>query len=340
MKFKRGVSFWSYGHSYRAGRLTIEGMLAEISKIGATGVEALPNINNFYPYPNYTQKDTENWFALLEKYHLEPVCHAAMIPCKEILACGADMRGMPYTHFGASYEEMVELMRHEIDLAKAFGFKIMRHPLMSGIDPRAIEENLRYAEDNGIALDLEIHSPNQTTGPEVAWQIDMIERNNAKLAGIIPDLNAFQNRLPAGLRRAVLAEGADPESIAYIDNALEKHMDMPTVAEEIENRTDNAATLRYVRTAKFLNPDNLDNLRPLAKYINHFHTKFFEMDENGRETSFDYPHVLTFLREIGFDGYLMTEYEGQIALGLDGTEEVEQVARQHRMIEKIAAGLK
>lgn len=339
MKFKRGVSFWSYGGSYRAGRLSIEGMLVEIAKTGSTGVELLPNLHSICDYPRYTEKDIDTWFDLLAKYNLEPVCNAAQIICKPILDCGADVSGMPNPHYGASEEEMIELMRHEINLTAAFGFKLMRHPLMTGVSKTAIEETISYAEDRGVGLDLEIHSPYSLKGPEVEWQIDMMERKNTKLSGIIPDLNAFQDKIPAFFRAKKLTEGAEEELLTKIDAALAAHEDMAKFAKELETATENPATLAYLNTARYLNPNSLEDLRPLAKYINHFHTKFFDVDDSGNETTFDYKKVLTILKEIGFDGYLMTEYEGQMLHNKNGEEEVEQVARQHKMIERICAEL-
>jgi len=355
MELKKGISFWGYSMSYGSGRMSVEDMLAAAKKAGATGIELLPNRTALSAYPTYTQKDVETWFELLGKYQLTPICNAAMIVCNLDWACGAtrklkkqaaaapdgamSMANNPMlknAHLGASHEEMVQLMRQEIDYTKAFGFRRMRHPLMTGVSKEAIEETLLYAEDNGIALDLEIHAPYDLEGPEVTWQLEMIERKHAKLSGLIPDLNAFQDKVEPAFRRSTEARGAEKDLLDYMDQALAAHEDMKKVADEIYTRTENDATLDYADHVSTLHPNNPEKLRDLAPYIHHFHAKFFEMaPDASRELVFDYPYFLKLLKDIGYSGYLMSEYEGYMYAGKNGLEEIEQIELQMKMIREI-----
>ena len=335
MKLKKSVSFWSYFLSYANGRMNVEDMLAAIAKSGATGVEVLPNNFAMCGYPEYTQDDCARWKELLKKYNLEPTCLSSVIICLETLECGADTTNLPNLHIGASRQEIYDLFKNEINLTHDLGFKRMRHPLMAGVPMDIIEELLPMAEDYGIALDMEIHSPYQFDGPEVDRQIEMIERSNLKLSGLIPDLNAVQDRLPKCQRDRVLAAGADEKIIREGDAALLAHENMPQISAKLMKEAKDDATIEYIKTASLLKPDSLEKLRPLAKYVHYFHGKFFDIDENLNETCLDYPAALKFLDSIGYDGWICAEYEGWNSHGLNGLEEVEQVERYVKMIEKI-----
>lgn len=331
MTFKKGVSTWSY----LAARISVEDMMAAIAEAGGKGVEILPAMNPICDYPNYTPDDVAKWKDLMAKYDLEPVSNASMIIC---VTEGNEPHFLPQgqqVHKNPTHAEMVQLMKDEIDFTYDFGFKILRHPLMNGMSFAAIEDSLKYAEDKGIGLDLEIHTPFMLDGPEVQTQIEMIEKHNAKFAGIIPDLNAFQDHLPASLRSMVLQQGAEEEILNYIDGALAAHENMGAIMGEIQGKTENKATLNYAGAAAQLSPNLLEDLRPLAKYINHFHAKFFDITEEGVDTALDYKLYMNFLKEIGYDKWMISEYEGSFYHPTQGTESVEQVKRHIKMMERI-----
>lgn len=339
MAFKKGVSTWSYLPLAASGKMSVEDMLAAMSAAGGKGVEILPAMHKFFDYPNYTAEDIERWKGWMAKYDLEPVSNSSCIICvkgdkePKYLPKGVEV------HRNPSHEEMVQLMKNEIDMTADFGFNILRHPVLNGMSFEAIEDSLKYAEDKGIGLDLEIHTPFSLKGPEVEKQVEMIERNNAKLAGIIPDLNAFQDKLPAILRTTVLAEGAEEEILSYIDEALVAHEDMEKVFSDVKSKTNNTATLRYAEAASELIPNTLDDLKPLAKYINHFHAKFFDINDQGVETVFDYKKYMQFLKDIGYEGWLISEYEGFFHHPTQGTESIEQVQRHIKLMEEIDSQL-
>ena len=338
MKLKKTVSFWCYHDSYEAGRMNVEDMVAAAAKAGATGIEALPNNYDMVPYPyGYTQDDCAKWKDLLAKYNMEPTCLSSVIICLPTLECGADTTGMRNLHIGASHEEMEALFKNEVQLTHDLGFNRMRHPLMAGIPMDIIEKYLPMAEDLGIALDLEIHSPYQFDGPEVDRQLEMIERSRLKLSGLIPDLNAIQDRLPKVYRDRMLKAGADIKAIEEIDAALLAHENMRAAGDKLLAYVKDDATRQYVQTAAALRPDSLEKLRPLAGYIHYFHGKFFDIDETLNETCLDYPKVLRFLDSIGYDGWFCSEYEGWLFHGRNGEEEIEQVERHIKMVEKMEA---
>ena len=68
---KRGVALYSYSAEFGFEK-TLEDCFEDVYDMGAHGIEILANIHiENYPYP--TQEWVEHWFALLNKYDLEPV---------------------------------------------------------------------------------------------------------------------------------------------------------------------------------------------------------------------------------------------------------------------------
>ena len=68
---KRGVALYSYSAEFGFEK-TLEDCFEDLKDMGATGVEILANthIEN-YPYP--TDAWVDKWFALCDKYQVEPV---------------------------------------------------------------------------------------------------------------------------------------------------------------------------------------------------------------------------------------------------------------------------
>ena len=56
-------------------------------------------------------------------------------------------------------------------------------------------------------------------------------------------------------------------------------------------------------------PYEKDALAENIQYVTHFHTKFYHM-ENGEEKTIPYATLLDVIRKAGYQGYLISEYEG------------------------------
>ncbi len=84
------------------------------------------------------------------------------------------------------------------------------------------------------------------------------------------------------------------------------------------------------------NPD-YDGLRKIMKYCPHMHGKFFDMLDDGTEATIPYDKILKVLDEENYDGYVVSEFEGQIK---PGKSSFDYVKRHIQMEQKILAGLR
>ena len=65
-------------------------------------------------------------------------------------------------------------------------------------------------------------------------------------------------------------------------------------------------------------PGLLQELKDIIPYSFEMHGKFHYIDEDGSEPSIPYADILPVVRDSGFDGYLICEYEDEMYCG--GTE--------------------
>lgn len=72
----------------------------------------------------------------------------------------------------------------------------------------------------------------------------------------------------------------------------------------------------------------------LAPYAVHVHAKSYEFDENGLETTIDYPARIQELKAVGYRGYLTIEWEGA-----NHTKETESLVKATRLIDKCVKSL-
>ncbi len=83
-------------------------------------------------------------------------------------------------------------------------------------------------------------------------------------------------------------------------------------------------------------PSEPEDLIPLLPYIYCCHAKFFEVNDDFEETMVPYKEILTVLKDNGWDGYLLSEYEGNDKY--DPGYEVGQVLRRHHIMMKRILG--
>ena len=216
--FRYGVSLYSYMDDFGTV-MDLETALASVADVGATGVEILGEAHvPHYPEPSTTW--TDNWFALLEKYSLEPTNYGSWIDTR--LHPG---RSMTVTEGAAA-------LQRDLRLAHRLGFSFVRPKIgvvSSDLVPdpiwtESVERSLDLAHELGVIICPEIHSPTPIKHPVVDDYIALIERTGTKNFGLLIDTGIFQDR-PIPLRHGETREtrpafldgiGVDPADFAQI----------------------------------------------------------------------------------------------------------------------------
>ncbi|MGC0369149.1 C-glycoside deglycosidase beta subunit domain-containing protein [Microbacterium sp. SLBN-111] len=268
--FQYGVSLYSYMSDFGTV-MDLETAMASIADIGATGLEILgeAHIPN---YPNPSDEWVEQWFALLQKYGLEPTNYGSWIDTR-LHSSGPNARDM-------TAEEGAAVLQRDLRLAKRLGFRFVRpkigvvssdlvpHPIWT----EAVEASLPLAEELDVIICPEIHSPTPIKHEVVEDYIALIRRTGTKHFGLLLDTGIFQDR-PIPLKPGELP-GQRP---AFLDGI---HVDPNDVFDVIDN-------------------------------VVFIQAKFHDIDEELDDKQIPWEPVLRALKDAGYTGYLSSEYEGE-----------------------------
>lgn len=270
--FKYGVSLYSFMHDFGTV-LDLESALAHVADVGATGVEILGE-GHIAGYPEPSTAWVDTWFALLEKYRLEPTNYGSWIDTR-LHSSGANARDL-------TAAEGAAMLQRDLRLARRLGFGFVRPKIgvvSSDLVPHptwteAVERSLDLAAELDVIICPEIHSPTPIKHEVVDDYIGLIQRTGTKHFGLLLDTGIFQDR-PIPLRPGELP-GQRP---AFLDG---------------------------------IGVDPAD-IADIAEFVVFIQAKFHDIDENQVDQQIPWEPVLRALKEAGYTGYLSSEYEGDRA---------------------------
>lgn len=322
-KIERGVIFYSYQYEYYTGKMSLEDCFAAASKIGAKGIDINPT--QMVPgYPHPTEAFINSWLHLLGKYKLESVAMNTMLDA------------YPYKFRRATDEESYQQFTAAIDLAGKLGFKKTRLQPPKSI----LEKCFRYAEEKDIAIGYEIHAPLTFRSREIQDVLDFIHKHDTKHIGFIPDLGIFSKRLPPVMINQFRRGGAQEKIISFLEETYQEkgiieNSRSPDCIYRDDLKKMGASAVDYdlLGWSGAYAYSDLADLKEMIPYTINIHGKFYEMTEDYREPSVDYEGVVSKLIELGYEGYIVSEYEGQRWVeDIMEVDSVEQVRRQHMML--------
>ena len=81
-------------------------------------------------------------------------------------------------------------------------------------------------------------------------------------------------------------------------------------------------------------PNVPEDIIPLLPYVYCCHAKFINMSDTFEETTIPYPEIIKVMQDNGWDGYLLSEYEGADKYD-DGYEVGQTLRKQHIMLKNL-----
>ena len=324
-QIKPSVSCYSLQDSYARGRLDLPGILEFIASTGSQGVELISDqMITGTPFPS--ESTVATWRSALEASGLVPVCNDIFI------------NSTIYRNRTLRIAEQVELLKRDLDVSKLLGFDLVR--LVSDTSPEVTLAALPYAEKVGVTMALEIHAGMSFSSPVSSRWIEMMTAAQSERLGLVIDFGIFCERHPRVSTDYFTSIGLSPAVAAKIDEIFEANGDTMRVFKRFGPGGDYPAEL----TDLFRSPVDaeysffstgyentpLDVLDTYLPYIKHFHGKFYEMLPDGAEYSIDYPKVITRLNQLGYDGYISSEYEGNRFVPVDQPVDDQGQVRAHQ----------
>ncbi|SDM67654.1 sugar phosphate isomerase/epimerase family protein [Actinomyces ruminicola] len=334
MTIKKGVSLYSLQDAYGRGGLGLEGTVAAVEDMGTQGIEILSD-EMIRGAARASEETLAEWDAIMERHPLQRVSNDIFI------------NSSLYKNRWLTLEEQVELLSADLRLTHRLGFPLVR--IVSQTDPAVIRPTLPLAEKLGITMAVEVHAGMSYDHPmTAAWIKEMKEVDNPHV-GLVVDFGIYCQRHPrvsTNYFRETL--GVNEDVIKYIDDIFARgtdprqffprNPDNPddyVFPEELSRHFRTFQDRFYAMMSTGYENTPLDTLDEYLPYIKSFHGKFWEVTDSGEEYSIDYGRIFTRLNQLGFDGYVCSEYEGQrFTLPGEEIKDLEQVRRHQEFMER------
>lgn len=323
MTFELGATLYAFTNEFLSRQYSFEELLREIARRNlGPGIEVI-GFQSIRTFPEVDDAFVDRFKSLVAELALEP----------RSLAINSDRflkPGQPIAD-----DVLVEYHKRQMRSAARLGFPIVRYQFAT--PPELLPELAPYAEDLGIRMGLEVHAPAHANHPLVLRYREAYDRLNSKALGWIPDFGGTAYRIPPSLLNAARERGV-PEKL--IDLLLD-------IWPEEGAPHERAGKLREIATREGFAPEHiqvvslpffiLSNADPkswaeLVADSFHIHGKFYGVDDDGREEAIDYDTILPIFRDGGFDGTMVSEWEGHAYSTVDAFDQVERHQQMSRRI--------
>lgn len=179
-----------------------------------------------------------------------------------------------YKNREMNLEEAREKIINDFKIANKLGFKILRTKL--GV----------------ISGELE---------PVKNWR-DIIE-------SVLPEAEKYDVIMcPEIHLTTILSDKFVSDYVDFIEKTGTKHFGLNIDLSVFQNRFDVPGVIVFNPESKHSMPEEII---PLLPYVKCIHAKFNKMDDEFNELTIPYPEIVEILKEYNWEGYLLSEYEGE-----------------------------
>jgi sugar phosphate isomerase/epimerase len=316
---KRGVSLFSFQEEYFLRKMTLEDLIATAQELDIPGIEIIGE--QMIPgYPRVSASFFDQWHGWMEKYGRIPICLDMILEWDRY-------KGRVMTE-----DEMAASVVEDIKVAHKLGCGIVR--IMHGISPELMERLAPYAEEYGVKLALEIRAPSHFDHEYEQRLIETFQRVGSPSLGFTLDLGIYTKRFPRVISGYWIRKGMKEEIADHIVNAYHNKA-MDNLEEEVVQIGGTADDVNEAVSAKrnvYTDPRRMLDFMP---YIFHVHGKVMEMLPDYTDYSIPYEEIIPVMIEGGYNGYIASEYEGNMFLqDAFVVDSVEQVRRHQVMLKR------
>lgn len=323
-----GVTLYSFTNEWWTRRYNLEALVAAVTERGVgPGVEMV-GFQSIRSFPDVTEDFIAQWRGLIDTYGIVPTC----------LGANVDV-ALPTGRF-LTEDENVEYLNRQLVTAGRLGFHTVRTQI--GAPPRVMERCLPTAEKYEIKMGVEVHAPDSPRTPAIQKFIEYFKKVDSPFLGFIPDFSSNMRANPKGLL-ASLVQGGFPQGeienlVAAWSGCEGGQFDrLGQFLESARQRRVSEEALSNCMTVFTMNgrePIEAWADPDFADRIVHVHGKCYEFDDNGDEPSIDYPAEAATLVNIGYKGWISTEWEGHSYLGLGEADAFENVVAQQKLLRR------
>lgn len=321
MGIRFGLTLYCFTPQYAKGELDLEGIIRTASEMGYTGYEMVAT--QMSPdYPFVSDRFLGELMEINHKYGMEIISYAANMD-----------RGLRADR-NLTEDEMLRRAVTDIKSANKLGCHVMREQFLCG--PAVLERLAPYAEEYDVRVGIEIHNPEYPTSPYMLEYTDAIKASGSHHIGFIPDFGCFATKPNKPNWEAALRGGASEEMLNLAAKLRYDGVSMEEARKTLLDRGANGAVMgafsgMYGFVTFYQEPD-LEGLKKILPYCVEMHGKFHYVHEDLHEHSIPYEEILPIVRDGGFDGYIMSEYEDHDPVTSDTYTQMDRFIRMEKKI--------
>jgi sugar phosphate isomerase/epimerase len=304
--FRIGISFHTFVQDFITFVYSFEDMMQMASVLGK-GVEIV-GPSNQRGFPEVTDEFERAFKSSVDRYGLIPTSYGSY----------ADPFMLPDRNL--TPDELYDYTVIQLKGAAKLGFPVVRLQYFTDV---VAERLIPVADKLKIKMGYELHTPLMIESPKVLELRSHIKQCSSDRLGLIPDCGIFarsisRHHLNAGRKLGV------PEGLIQKAQELWKmKISVDEAMETIRAMGGNERVISWIDmiwgSFGYSEPAALRDIQP---YIIHVHGKFYSIVD-GDEPDLRYEEVVKTLLDIGYTGWMSTEYEG-------GPADTFEIARAHQ----------
>ena len=300
-KIKLGVTSHSYVEDWVDGRATLEDMYRHCAELGVDGFEIVQS-SMFPDYPYLSNEYAGELMRLGRAYGVK------------LVALDGNMdRGKRWDR-DLNEQEMLKSVIQDLQNANRLEVPIVKGQYLMGTE--VMQKADKYAKEYGVILAIEIHNPETPTSPAMTEYYNMMVESGSTNLGFIPDFGMLANRPNKAEFELAIAGGARREILDYAVSLRYDGVSREEGRELLAKKEANGYEMGMFESMygymQFSKVPDYEGLVKILPYCPLMHGKFIDILEDGTESTIPYADVLKVLAEAGYDGYIMSEFEGRV----------------------------
>ena len=291
--FKIGVTFHSFTKEYLAYKWSFEDMMQKAALLGG-GVEIV-GPSHHRGFPEVTPEFERIFKSSLERNGLTPTCYGSyadpfMLPDRDL-----------------NPDEIFAYTVPQLKGAAKLGFPVVRLQYFTYV---VAERLISYAEKLNLKMGYELHTPLTIESPITQMLLAQIKQLGSDRLGVIPDCGIFARSIAKHHVNQGRKMGVPEEMIQKALELWGRKVTTDPALEAMRSFGADERALIWVAMVwgsfGFSEPSALAEIKP---YIIHMHGKYYSIVD-GDEPDLRYEEVVKTLLDIGYTGWMSSEFEG------------------------------
>jgi sugar phosphate isomerase/epimerase len=292
--FRVGVTFHSFTHEYTSYKWSFEDMMVKASLLGK-GVEIV-GPSHHRGFPEVTDEFERIFKSSVERNELIPTCYGTY----------ADPFMLPDRNL--TPDEIFEYTIPQLEGTAKLGFPIAR---LQYFTYEIAERLLPYAEKLKVKMGYELHTPLMIESSETQKLLSQVKYLSSEYLGIIPDCGIFGRAITSRNVRQGKAAGVPEEIIEKAKELWKQRIAVEPALEILQEMGADKAAITWAGfvwdTCGYSDPRDMADFKD---YLFHIHGKYFSIVDGG-EPDLRYEEVVKTLLDVGYTGWMSSEYEGE-----------------------------